>query len=39
MRIERIRFEGFGSFNRGAEVDLGDDRLAMIIGRTGTMRS
>lgn len=33
MRIERIRMEGFGSFNKGIDVDLSDNRLAIIIGR------
>ena len=33
MRIERIQIEGFGSFNKGIDVDLSDNRVAIIIGR------
>ncbi|MCB9833630.1 MAG: AAA family ATPase [Planctomycetes bacterium] len=33
MRIERLKINGFGSFNRGIEIDFGDERLSLVIGR------
>ncbi len=33
MRIERLKINGFGSFNRGIEIDFSNDRLSLVIGR------
>jgi uncharacterized protein YhaN len=33
MRLERLRIGGFGTFNRGLDVDFGADRLNIVIGR------
>jgi uncharacterized protein YhaN len=33
VKIERVRLEGFGSFNKGLDIDFGDDSLALVIGR------
>ena len=33
MRIHRIKLGGFGTFNRGIDIDFGSDRLGVIIGR------
>ena len=33
MKIERVKLNGFGTFNRGLEVELADDRPNIVIGR------
>ncbi len=33
MRIERLKIDGFGSFNKGIEIDFSDERLSLVIGR------
>ena len=33
MRIERVRLDGFGTFNRGVDIRLGADRLSVVMGR------
>ncbi|MEZ6195266.1 MAG: AAA family ATPase [Planctomycetota bacterium] len=33
MKIQKVKLAGFGSFNRGLEIDFGSERLAMVIGR------
>ncbi len=39
MRIEKISLQGFGAFNHGLEVDLGDSRLSLVVGRNETGKS
>ncbi|MFT7619316.1 MAG: hypothetical protein ACI97A_002966 [Planctomycetota bacterium] len=33
MRIERLKIDGFGSFNRGIDIDFNNGRLSLVIGR------
>jgi uncharacterized protein YhaN len=32
MRIERVKIDGFGLFNRGVAVDFGDAPIAVVVG-------